>query len=79
MECFSGGVNRIECGVGWCGGEIGLGGLSEVWLSLVKFELSLDWAIVCGECYYQKLLQMQHFHPKCTPGLVKTNSAVNAC
>ena len=54
-----------------------MGGLSEVWLGLVKFELSLDWAIVCGVCYYQNLLQMQQFHPIPRPRLVMTNSADN--
>ena len=76
MECFGGDVNRMVCGGGEVV-EVGLGGLSEVWLGLVKFVLSLDWAIVCGECYYPNLLQMQHFHPKTAPGLVITNSADN--
>ena len=56
------------------GGKLGLGeggiGLSEVWLSL-------DWAIVCGVCYYRKLLQMQQLHPNPRPRLVMTNSADN--
>ena len=39
--------------------------------------LGCDWAIVCGVCYYWKLLQMQHFHPNPRPRLVITNSADN--
>ena len=50
---------------------------SGIWLSLLSL-LNWDWAIVCGVCYYRKLLQMQQFHPKCTPGLVITNYADNA-
>ena len=41
--------------------------------------LSCDWAIVCGVCYYPKLLQMQQLHPNPRPRLVITNSAVNTC
>ena len=53
--------------MGLCGADwIGLG-------------LSCDWAIVCGVCYYSKLLQMQQIHPKPRPRLVMTNSADNAC
>ena len=39
--------------------------------------LSCDWAIVCGVCYYRKLLQMQRFHPNPRPRLVMANSADN--
>ena len=39
--------------------------------------LSCDWAIVCGVCYYPKLLQMQQLHPNPRPQLVMTNSADN--
>ena len=38
-----------------------------------------DWAIVCGVCYYPKLLQMQQLHPNPRPRLVITNSADNTC
>ena len=39
--------------------------------------LSCDWAIVCGVCYYPKLLQMRQLHPNPRPRLVMTNSADN--
>ena len=70
MECLGGDVNRMVCGMGWSGdGWLGWGG--------VGWGLSCDWAIVCGVCYYQNLLQMQHFHPNPRPRLVMTNSADN--
>ena len=65
MECLGGDVNRMVCRMGLCGVDwIGLG-------------LGCDWAIVCGVCYYPKLLQMQQIHPKPRPRLVITNSADN--
>ena len=60
---------------------IGLGRMMEVGGGDVKLGLGLgcDWAIVCGVCYYQNLLQMQQFHPNPRPRLVITNSADNTC
>ena len=79
MECFGEDVNRMVCGGGW--------GLVLDWIGIGDesdgnwggMGLSLDWAIVCGVCYYQNLLQMQQFHPKPRPRLVITNSADNTC
>ena len=60
-------------GVGWIGrGDVGWGGDVKLGLGL-----TCDWAIVCGVCYYPKLLQMQQLHPKPRPRLVITNSADN--
>ena len=56
--------------IGW-GGDVKSG-----WIGL---GLGCDWAIVCGVCYYPKLLQMQQLHPNPRPRLVITNSAVNTC
>ena len=58
-------------GVGWEGG-MGLGVMGAM-LSWADY----DWAIVCGVCYYWKLLQMQQIHPNPRPRLVITNSADN--
>ena len=68
--------------MGWDG--LGLIGLERVMGGEdVKLGLGLscdwDWAIVCGVCYYPKLLQMQQLHPNPRPRLVITNSAVNTC
>lgn len=67
-------------GVDWVGkGNIGWGVkmLSLVGLGWVKLGCDWDWAIVCGVCYYPKLLQMQQIHPKPRPRLVITNSVDN--
>ena len=61
-------------GLGWEGG-MGLGVMGAM-LSL-GLGLSCDWAIVCGVCYYQNLLQMQQIHPNPRPRLVMANSADN--
>ena len=58
----------------WVGGEDVKFGW--VWSGL-SCDCDWDWAIVCGVCYYQNLLQMQHFHPEPRPRLVITNSADN--
>lgn len=71
----------MVCGVGWSGvdwvgkGDGGVGG--EDVKSGLGLGLSCDWAIVCGVCYYRKLLQMQQIHPEPRPRLVITNSADN--
>ena len=53
-------------------------GLDRVGLSLVELGwVGLDWAIVCGVCYYRNLLQMQQLHPNPRPRLVMANSADN--
>ena len=78
----------VKTWIGWCVGWV-------VWCWLdwkgwwewgedvksgwVGLELSCDWAIVCGVCYYPNLLQMQQIHPKPRPRLVITNSADNTC
>ena len=61
----------MEWGRDW----LGWGGVKLGRVELV----GLDWAIVCGVCYYQNLLQMQQIHPKPRPRLVMTNSADNTC
>ena len=43
----------------------------------VKLGCDWDWAIVCGVCYYPKLLQMQQLRPNPRPRLVMANSADN--
>ena len=68
-----------QVGVGW-----GSVGVIRWWMDwgcdwLGWVEVSCDWAIVCGVCYYQNLLQMQQIHPKPRPRLVMANSADNAC
>ena len=60
---------------------IGWGWVGTKWGEVVNLGLGLscDWAIVCGVCYYPKLLQMQQLHPNPRPRLVMTNSADNTC
>ena len=78
-KCLGEDVNRMVCRVrGW--------GLVLDWIGIGDggdgnwgVGLSWDWAIVCGVCYYRKLLQMQQLHPNPLPRLVITNSAVNTC
>ena len=83
MECLGVDVNRMRCGMGWSGGGwVGKGDGDVDWgedvkSGWVRLGLGCDWAIVCGVCYYPKLLQMQQLHPNPRPRLVITNSADN--
>ena len=69
--------------VGWDGlgliwlGWVMVGRGEDVKSGWIGLGLSCDWAIVCGVCYYQNLLQMQQIHPNPRPRLVMTNSADN--
>ena len=66
----------VLIGMGAMGGE----DVKSGWIGLgLGCDCDWDWAIVCGVCYYPKLLQMQQFHPKPRPRLVMTNSADNTC
>ena len=64
-------------GLGWLVGKGDVGWGGDVKSGWVELGLGCDWAIVCGVCYYSKLLQMQQFHPKPRPRLVMANSADN--
>lgn len=62
----------------WIRKSDGGGDVKSGWVG-VKLGCDWDWAIVCGVCYYQNLLQMQQIHPKPRPRLAMTNSADNTC
>ena len=67
-------------GVDWVGkGDVGWVGMMGDEDAKLGLGCDWDWAIVCGVCYYQNLLQMQQFHPNPRPRLVMANSADNTC